>query len=97
MTAFVISRTIVRDAEKFQHYATAAAPTVAAHGGRLVQRGVFGSALLGDASPHGTGIMEFPDMEAVEAWFHSDAYRALGSLRDEACEMTLVAYQAPPA
>ena len=95
MSAFLISRTIVKDPGKFQEYAAAAGPTIAAHGGRVVQRGAFVKALIGDKAAHATGILEFPDMAGAEAWFASPDYQALAPLRDEACDMELLAYQAP--
>jgi uncharacterized protein (DUF1330 family) len=60
MSAILISRIRVRDAGQMQAYGAAAAPTVAAHGGEVVGRGQFADALLGEGSPHATGIMRFP-------------------------------------
>jgi len=94
MTAFVISRVEVRDREKMQEYAVRAAETIAAHGGELVLRGGFRLALLGEDGPHAAALIRFPDMAAVEAWFSCPSYRALAGLRDAACSMRLIAYEA---
>lgn len=95
MNAFVIATIRVKNKEKLQEYAAAAGPTVAAHGGELVMRGAFGTALAGESDPHMTGIMRFPDLDIVQEWYRSDAYQAIIPLRDEACDMTLLAYTIP--
>lgn len=95
MPAFFVSRVNVRDKDKMDEYARRAGATLKAHGGEPVLRGAFSHALLGDDSPHGTGIVCFADMAALKAWFASADYQALAPLRDAACEMTLLAYEAP--
>jgi uncharacterized protein (DUF1330 family) len=47
------------------------------------------------STPHGTGIIRFPDAEAATAWFNSPAYRELAELRDAAADMTFVLYTLP--
>jgi uncharacterized protein (DUF1330 family) len=75
-------------------YGAAAAATVAAHGGEVLARGQFADALLGGGSPHITGIMRFPSVDAVQTWFDSPEYRALAELRDSAGDMEFLVYQA---
>lgn len=93
MTAIFVSRVCVRDPEKMKAYGAATAPTVAAHGGEVVARGQFATALLGEGMPHATGIMRFPSVAAAEAWFASAEYQSLSGLRDEAGEMEFFLYQ----
>ena len=95
MDAFVIATIKVKNKDKLQEYAAAAGPTVAAHGGELVMRGAFGAALAGQSDPHMTGIIKFPDLAAAQKWYGSEAYQAIIPLRDEACDMTLLAYTVP--
>jgi len=96
MPAFVIATLAVRDGAKMKRYSEAAAPTIAAAGGEMVLRGAKVRALAGAADGHGAaGVIRFPDMAAVERWYGSDAYQALVPLRDEACVMTLTAYEVP--
>jgi len=92
MSALLVTRINVRDAEKLKAYAAAASPTVAAHGGEFIARGTFITALLGDGSNHITGIMRFPSAAAITAWFASPEYSALAGLRDSAGEMEFFAY-----
>lgn len=98
MTAFFVSRIKVSDLTKMQEYAAATGPTIAAHGGALVLRGASTATLIGeDAGSHMTSIVQFPSMEALNAWFNSPAYQEHATLRAEAGEMQFVAYQAPSA
>jgi len=98
MTAFFVSRIEVKDAEKMQAYAAATGPTIAAHGGTLVLRGKAEKTLVGaDAGPHMTGVVQFPDMKALEDWFNSDEYQRHADLRDEAGDVQFVVYEAPAA
>ena len=95
MNAFVIATIRVKNKDKLQDYAAAAGPTIAAHGGEFVMRGMFGTALAGQSDPHMTGIIRFPDLDTARKWYGSDAYQAIIPLRDEACDMTLLAYNVP--
>ena len=98
MTAFLVSRIEVKDADKMQAYAAATGPTIAAYGGSLVLRGKAEKTLVGtDAAPHMTGVVQFPDMKTLEEWFNSDDYQQHAALRDEAGDMQFVVYQAPVA
>lgn len=94
MTAFVISKMNVKDPAKLAEYGAAAGPIVVKFGGKVVLRGKFHSALAGEGSEHATGVLEFPDIEAVSNCFSSQDYQALVPLRDEACVMQLTAYEA---
>lgn len=95
MTAYIIARVKVKDADRMKQYGAAAGPTVAAHKGTFVLRGKFAGALIGSAEPHNTAIIQFPDLAAVEGWFNSPEYQALGPLRDSACEMEFLTYEVP--
>jgi uncharacterized protein (DUF1330 family) len=95
MPAFLVATVRVKDPEKFQQYSEKAGPTFAPFGGELVLRGASQEVLVGQTSPHASAIIQFPDMKAIRGWFASDAYSALGHLRDAACDMTLVSYETP--
>ncbi len=93
MTAFLISTLRVKDPQKMQDYAAKAGASMAAYGGKPILRGGLAKALLGEASPHNVGVISFPDMKSVDDWFASKAYQELSELRNQACDMTLIAYQ----
>ena len=93
MAAFFISTTKIKNPEKFQEYAGKAGPTFAPFDGKMILRGKAGDTLAGASDHQGVGVVRFPDMEALEAWFRSPEYQALIPLRDEAADMTLVTYE----
>ncbi len=95
MAAFFIATVQVRDAEKFQEYASRAAVTFQAYGGEMVMRGRSERVLAGEGDSHAVGVVKFPDMEALEGWYGSEDYQAIIPLRDEAADMKLVAYSLP--
>lgn len=98
MTAFFVSRIKVKNPAKMQEYAAATGPTIAAHSGALVLRGGAITTLIGDdAGQHMTSVVQFPDIEALSAWFNSPEYQQHAELREEAGEMQFVAYQVPAA
>ncbi len=95
MPAFFISQAVVKDPVKMEQYAARAAETLKTHGAEPLLRGGFAAALLGEGTAHATGVVRFPDLAGLRAWFESDAYQALAPLRDAACDMTLLAYEVP--
>ena len=98
ITAFFVSRIKVKDPAKMQEYAAATGPTIAAFDGALVLRGGAVKTLVGDeAGQHVTSVAQFPDLDALTAWFESPEYQEHVALRDAAGEMQFVAYQVPAA
>jgi len=95
MPAFFIATTTVNDTEKFQEYAGKAAQTFAPFGGEMVIRGKAGDTLAGHSDHRAVGVVRFPDMAALKAWYRSPDYQALIPLRDDAAQITLVTYEEP--
>lgn len=95
MRAFFVATVTVRHPEKFQEYALRAAATFAPYGAEAVLRGKVDGALVGGVGHQTVGIVRFPDAEALSDWFNSPEYQALVPLRDEAADMTIIAYSIP--
>lgn len=96
MTAFFVSRIRVKNKDRMQEYAQSTGPTIGAHNGKLVLKGVADSTLLGDdAGEHITSIVEFPSLDHVNTWFNSPEYQVFSDLREQAGEMQFVAYETP--
>lgn len=95
MSAFFIATTTIKDAGKFQEYASKAAKTFADFGGELVTKGKAEIALAGESDHQAVGVVRFPDLDSLNGWYRSPAYQALIPLRDDAANMTLVAYSVP--
>ena len=94
MTAFVVAQVRPRDPEKMSAYAAAAVETLKPYGGEILHRGEFQSALLGEADPHGFGVMRFPDAQSAKDWFASAEYQSVAPLREAAADMSFVLYEA---
>lgn len=98
MTAFFVSRIRVKNKDKMQEDAQSKRPTIGTHNGKLVLKGAADSTLLGDdAGAHITSVVEFPSLDALNAWFNSSDYQAFTDLRAQAGEMQFVAYEVPAA
>ena len=85
MPAYVIAEHIVTDAVKFQEYVTKVGPMMARHGARYLTKGASHKLPEGGHwKPERLVIIEFPDMNAVNAWYHSAEYQPLIALRKQA-------------
>ncbi len=89
MSVFVIVQGKVTDAQQYEQYKAAAAPTVVNAGGRYVVRGGDTVALEGGEVPERTVVLQFDDREAALAWYHSHEYQAVRALREHAAELRL--------
>ena len=95
MPAFFIATTRIKNPEKFQDYAGKATQSFARFGGELVVRGKAVETLAGKSKHQAVGVVRFPDMEALTAWYGSPEYQALIPLRKKAAHMTITAYEEP--
>jgi uncharacterized protein (DUF1330 family) len=84
MSAYLIAEHIVTDAAKFEEYRTKVGPMIARHGGRYLTRaGSHNMPEGGHWRPERVVIIEFPDMDSLNAWYTSPEYRPLIVLRKE--------------
>ncbi len=85
MTAYMIAWVDVTDLDAWKNYAANAGPTVEKFGGKYIVRG---GDLTGLENFEDEGkrvvIIQFPDVETAEKWYHSDEYTAVRKLRDTA-------------
>ena len=95
MPAYLIAEHIITNQLKFDEYRAKVAPMIAKHGGRYLTKG--GSHKLpegGHWKPERVVIIEFPDMDALNAWYTSPEYQPFIALRkgctsDLAMQITL--------
>jgi uncharacterized protein (DUF1330 family) len=97
MAAYLHANIQVLDLGKYDEYRKQVAATIAAYGGQFLVRGGAAERLEGDGEIHRQVILQFPDMAALKAWYHSDAYKPLIALRQSAARGTLVAVEGVPA
>lgn len=94
MTALIVARFDVKNAEKMDVYATAAGPSVLAYGGEFVAIGEKATVLVGENALQSIAIVRFPDVASAKSWFASPEYTACKPLREEAAEMQFTLYEA---
>jgi uncharacterized protein (DUF1330 family) len=93
MTAYVIVETDITDPEQFKRYMAVSPAAVAAGGGRFLVRGGDLAVLEGDWRPPRLVLLEFEDLDAVQRWYDSDAYREARKLRADAASFRIVGVQ----
>lgn len=94
MTAFVIGHITVKDPEKWQEYRSKVPATLTPWGGQVVLRGQSVKVLTGEHTHADAVVIQFPDFDSVNGWYHSVAYQALIPVREQAAEMVLICYEA---
>jgi uncharacterized protein (DUF1330 family) len=75
MPALWIAHVTVTDEDAYRKYAALATTAIAAHGGHFIARGGRYVQLEGKDRPRNV-VARFPDLEAAEACYRSDAYQA---------------------
>lgn len=91
--AYLIGHVTVKDAEKWSEYRNKVPGTFKPWGGELVFRGKLASVLSGYHEHSDTVVIRFPDLQALNDWHSSPQYQSIITLRQEATEMDLLAYE----
>ncbi|MFV2056937.1 MAG: DUF1330 domain-containing protein [Thiohalomonadales bacterium] len=97
MSSFLIVHTTVKDPEKFKSYASAAGATFAPFGGEFLVKGKQVKTLAGEHSAQAAVVVKFPNLTAIDDWYHSADYQALIPNRDAAADMVFICYEDLPA
>jgi uncharacterized protein (DUF1330 family) len=91
--AYVIVDIDVTDPEKYEGYRVLAGPAVEAAGGRYLARGGITAVLEGDRVPNRIVLLEFPDLDAAQAWYDSPQYVEARAKREGAAVGSLIAVE----
>ena len=97
MSAYAMALVKVKNPEKMKEYQTIAGPTFAKFGGELAAKGKVAGLLHGTSDLNVVAVMKFESIEKIDEWYNSDDYQAAVAVREEACEMTILKLQEPPA
>ncbi len=81
MAAYALVNVDITDSAGFAEYRKSTPATIAAFGGRFLARGGATEVLEGDWTPDRLVIIEFPDVAAIKAWYHSPEYQRLVEIR----------------
>ena len=96
MKAFFIANiSEMKNPEKFQEYGQKAGKTLQPFGGELIIRGKRHAVLTGNSTSVACGVIGFPSLQKLEAWYASAEYQAIVPLREEAVTMHITAYEVP--
>lgn len=83
MSAYVIFDIDIFDLKRYQEFMVLAKPAIEAAGGKYLARGGEHQVLEGDWEPRRIVLFEFPTMEKANAFYYSDLYQGLKTIRDE--------------
>jgi uncharacterized protein (DUF1330 family) len=95
VSAYVVVEVVITDVEQYERYKAAAAPSVAAAGGRYLARGGEVESFEGGA-PARVVVLEFPTLDAARAWYHGEQYSAARALREAACDARMFVVDGMP-
>jgi uncharacterized protein (DUF1330 family) len=84
VAAYIIGNIEVTSPEPYASYVSHVGASVAQYGGRFIVRGGRAEKLEGPLEPRRVVVIEFPTVERAKAWWESEEYRELKSLRRSA-------------
>lgn len=85
------------DSPAYRDYKRAVAPLIERFGGRYLARAARGTAMEGRETTGVWHLVEFPDLEAVDAFWGSPEYARLRPLREGSVEVRAVRIDPPEA
>ena len=92
-TAYGIGHITVKDAAKWAEYREKIVPTLEPWNATLIFRGKKARLLGGEHKHTDTVVIQFPDLDSLNAWYDSASYQAIIPLRMEAADVDLIAYE----
>ena len=92
MPAYLILQSTVKDETQYQKHAQAAWPLMVRAGAKLVARRAKVEVLEGEHDERPVVMFEFPDMEAIHAFWNSPDYVPIKKLREGIATMNIWAF-----
>ncbi len=81
MAAYILAQVDVKNPEGYEDYKTLASAAIKKYGGTYLTRGGAVEALEGDGPGRRVVLLEFTDMEAAKAFYHSPEYQEAAAVR----------------
>ncbi|WP_421857973.1 DUF1330 domain-containing protein [Oricola sp.] len=98
MSATMIIQVSVTNRDGFKQYLNKSKEIAARHGAELLFAGAPKQTLAGEGRPHDLAVViRFPDTDAIEAWYSSEDYQAIVSLREQSSQQVMTVYAETPA
>jgi uncharacterized protein (DUF1330 family) len=92
MPAYFIVQNTIEDEAQYQKYVQAVVPFIASFGGKLVARRAKVEVLEGEHDQRPVVMFEFPDMDAIHAFWNSPDYIPIKKLREGIATMNIWAF-----
>jgi uncharacterized protein (DUF1330 family) len=92
MSAYLIGHITINDPEKWKIYVEGVQKSLIPFEADVVFRGKRATVLTGEHPYQHTVVIKFSDQPTLQKWYHSDAYQALISVRDEAADVVIISY-----
>jgi len=89
MAVYLIAQVNVTDPETFAQYSSRVPGVIEQYGGRYLVRGGSTEAVEGSWTPARLVVVEFPSMEQLKRFYHSDEYAPLIELRNQSAHTDL--------
>lgn len=96
MTAYVVFDVEIRDPGRYQEFMAKVKPALAEAGARYLARGGPHKVYEGDWTPRRIVLLEFPSVEAWEAFYYGPVYQGLKAVRDACSSARLVSVEGLP-
>ncbi len=93
MSAYVIFDVEIRDMNKYQEFIKGVKPAIEAAGARYLARGGAHKVYEGDWVPRRIVVLEFPSVNAWEAFYNGSTYQGLKAVRDQCSSARLVSVE----
>jgi uncharacterized protein (DUF1330 family) len=81
---YAIVRVNISDEARYADYRAGTVTSLEPYDGRFIVRGGATECVEGSWDVDRTVVIEFPSIDQARAWYHSDAYQQLASIRREA-------------
>ncbi len=93
MAAYIIASVTVTNPTQYDEYRKLSTAAMQAHGAKPLIRGGEVRVLEGDWNPGRTVVLEFPSMDAAQAFYDSPEYALARTAREGAAVMRMVLVQ----
>jgi uncharacterized protein (DUF1330 family) len=92
MPAYFIVQSTIKDEAQYQKYVQTVLPFIAGFGGKLVARLAKVEVLEGEHDERPVVMYEFPNMEAIHAFWNSPDYVPIKKLREGIATLNIWAF-----
>ena len=90
MPAYLVVHVEISDMDQYREYTKLTPPVVENYGGRFIARGGEVVTLEGPEETRRVVIIEFPTMEQLTAWYHSEEYQNAKAVREGAAVASFI-------